>query len=157
MRLFLASVLAILASQAAALSCMQPDAVRSFERFAAADETYIVLLGEMDFDASKQPKGVVNEQRYPDPIPARFRGLGLTPDGFTHRIDRAVTLQNLCRGPWCGIELPREQSLIFAQSVGDELIVVSEPCGGTIFSNPTENIVADVTACMQGNCPPRRR
>jgi hypothetical protein len=93
MKLFIATALAtLIAGQAVALSCMRPDPVGSFARFAEDDAFYYVLYGTLDFDASLQPKGVVNRERNLAPIAARFKGFGLTQNGFTARYENAVTL-----------------------------------------------------------------
>ena len=93
MKLFIATALAtLIAGQAVALSCMRPDPVGSFARFAEDDAFSSVLYGTLDFDASLQPKGVVNRERNLAPIGARFKGFGLTQNGFTARYENAVTL-----------------------------------------------------------------
>ncbi len=151
--LSIAMVLMACASQATALSCMRPDPVASFERFAQDDASYYVLYGTLDFDASRQPDGVVNKQRNPAPIPARFSGFGLNTGGFTSPYTASVTLQPVCAGPWCGSETPGVKSLIFAKVVGDTVTVEAGPCGGTVFTEPSQRTLGAMTACMNDNCP----
>ena len=51
MKLFIATALAtLIAGQAVALSCMHPNPVGSFARFAEDDASYYVLYGPPDFD-----------------------------------------------------------------------------------------------------------
>ena len=153
MKLFIATALAtLIAGQAVALSCMRPDPVGSFARFAEDDASYYVLYGTLDFDASLQPKGVVNRERNLAPIAARFKGFGLTQDGFTARYENAVTLQPVCAGPWCGEQMPGIKSLIFAKVTGDTVTVSYGPCGGSVFAEPSDVTLRDMTACMNGNC-----
>lgn len=150
---FAAIALTVIAGQATALSCVRPDAVRTFERVSEDTASYYLLYGTLDFDAAKQPKGVVNEERNPDPIAAKFAGFALNTGGFTTPYSRAVTLQPVCYGPWCGSETPGVQSLIFAQVDGDQIIIEASPCGGRIFADPSESLLDTMTACMNGNCP----
>ena len=154
MKLVLSTILALsVAGQAAALSCMRPDPVNTFHRIAEDPTDYYLLYGTLDFDGSKQPQGVVNEERNPEPIAAAFRGHGLTRAGFISRFERTVTVQPLCFGPWCGQTTPGVKSLFFAAVEGDKVIISPDPCGGTIFAEPTQKELDEMTACINGNCP----
>ena len=150
---FAAIALMVVAGQATALSCMRPDAVRTFERVSEDTNTYYLLYGTLDFDATKQPKGVVNEERDPDPIAAQFAGFALNTVGFTTPYSNAVTLQPVCFGPWCGNTTPGVQSLFFAQVDDDAITIEVEPCGGRIFPEPSRSLLDAMTACMNGTCP----
>lgn len=150
--LVLAGMIALVTEQASALSCMQPDPVMAFQNAAESDATYYVLYGTLDFDAGKQPKGVVNEERNPDPIPAVFRGNGLSKTGFNLRFDQAVTLKPDCAGPWCGSTVPHTAALIFARVQGSEIIVDVGPCGGQVFLEPSRSDLNAMTQCMSGGC-----
>lgn len=142
----------LIAGQAAALSCMQPDPVRTFNQVAADDATYYVLYGTLDFDPKLQPQGVVNEERNPSPVPARFAGKGLSETGFDRDFVRDVVLQPVCAGPWCGNAPLDVPSLIFAKVTGDTIIIEASPCGGAIFPEPSKAALDRMTACMSGNC-----
>ena len=148
-----AIVLALIAGQAAALSCMRPDPVRTFKQIEDIPTPYYVLYGTLDFDASKQPRGVINKERNPAPIPAQFSGFGLNTNGFTTPYNAQVTLQPTCAGPWCGSQTPDVKSLFFAKVEGDSVTITAGPCGGTAFADPSAAMLADMTACMNGNCP----
>ena len=150
--LVVAGMIALIAGQASALSCIQPDPVRAFQQAAGSDVTYYVLYGTLDFEAAKQPKGVVNEPRRPDPIPAFFRGSGLSDSGFDLPFETAVTVQPLCAGSWCGATAPHTPALIFAQVHDDQILVEVGPCGGQVFLEPTVAVLDKMTQCMNGNC-----
>jgi hypothetical protein len=150
---FAAIALTVIAGQATALSCMRPDAVHTFERVSEDTATYYLLYGTLDFDATKQPSGVVNEERNPDPIAAQFVGFALNSDGFTTPYSRTVTLQPVCYGPWCGNTTPGVQSLLFVQVDGDAITIETTPCGGYIFPDPSRTLLDTMTSCMNGNCP----
>ena len=53
--LVLPLVFAAVAGQAAALSCIRPDPILTFQRVAAAPEPYYVLYGQLDFDQTTLP------------------------------------------------------------------------------------------------------
>ncbi|WP_458791882.1 hypothetical protein [Yoonia sp. MH D7] len=151
-RIVSAAISILFAGQAAALSCLPPDAVQTFNTLSADEANYFVLYGALDFDTEKQPQGVVNEPRNPDPVPARFTGKGLTETGFDNDFIRDVTLQPLCAGPWCGSAAAQVPSLIFAKVAGDNIIIEVSPCGGTIFPEPSPATLENMTACMAGTC-----
>lgn len=151
--LIAAIALIAIAGQAAALSCMRPDPVDTFARVSAADDTYYLLYGTLDFDASKQPKGVVKKPRDPAPIDAVFDGFALDQSGFNTPYKTAALLQNKCAGPWCGSQEPGVTSLFFAMVQGDQIVISASPCGGSIFTNPQPSVLNAMTACMNGNCP----
>jgi hypothetical protein len=148
-----AFALTAMAGQAAALSCMHPDAVQTFARAEAEAGSYYLLYGTLDFDASKQPQGVVNKERNPAPIPATFAGFALDKSGFNTAYSTTLNLQPLCAGPWCGTQTPGTQSLFFAKVDGDQITVEASPCGGRIFSDPAQAVLDAMTACINGNYP----
>ena len=151
-----AAALAVVATQGAALSCMRPDAVGTFNTLSGQREGYYILHGTLDFDASKQPQGVVNKERNPDPIAAHFEGFGLNAAGFTSRFDRDVVLQPVCFGPWCGTQVPGVTSLFFAKIVGEQIVISADPCGTTIFPEPPQSVLDAMTDCINGDCTPSR-
>ncbi len=147
------AALTLVATDVSALSCVRPDPVRTYQQLAADPASYYVIYGTLEFDASQMPKGVVNKERNPAPIAAQFRGLGLTRAGFTSRFERGVTLQPVCIGPWCGNEVPGIKSLFFAKVDGDDVIITSDPCGGTTYPEPSDRTLDAMTACINGKCP----
>lgn len=151
--LIAAIALVSIAGQAAALSCVRPDPVATFARVSAADETYYLLYGTLDFEAVKQPKGLVNERQNPAPVAARFDGFALNQSGFNTPYKTAAVLQITCAGPWCGSQESGVKSLFFAQVQDDQIVVTASPCGGNIFATPQPDVLDAMTACMNGNCP----
>ena len=148
----LAMVLMVLAGEAAALSCVRPDVVSSFQRAEEVPEDVYLLKGTLRFDPSLLPEGVINEERNPPPIPARFEGQALNRNGFTTPYARSVTLQPLCFGPWCGSAQPGQEAIMFATVRGADLVIAASPCGGQIFYEPTRQMEQQLIACMNGGC-----
>lgn len=154
--LSLALGLIALASQAAALSCIRPDPMATFQRVAAAEEAYYVLYGQLTFDEAALPQGLLNgSDPMPDPIPARFEGKGLTKQGFTSDFISPVNLQIQCAGPWCGSARSGAEAVYFVLA-DDPVTFIADPCGGMIFQDPPQATLDALTTCMQGGaCSPQ--
>ncbi|MEM9108370.1 MAG: hypothetical protein AAGC96_22245 [Pseudomonadota bacterium] len=152
MRTLISALLVCLsAGQATALSCMRPDVATTFNQMNAVPEDVYVLRGILTFDEGLLPQGVVNEERNPEPIPARFVGKGLTLDGFTARFESPVIVQSLCFGPWCGAVGAGDEIITFAKVLGDKIVVEVDPCGSTVFYEPTQSMVEDLKSCIRGD------
>lgn len=147
---WLAVFLGLLASDAVALSCLRPDVARTFNNANDIVEPVYILRGTLTFDERLMPQGVVNEPRDPAPVPALFKGLGLTLDGFTARFERPVTLQPQCAGPWCGSAVSGQEAIVFATVLGDDILINVGACGGQIFYDPTPQMEATLTSCIRG-------
>lgn len=156
-RFVLAGLIALIAGQAAALSCRRPDLVDAFKRASDANDTYYVLYGALDFDPRLMPEGNgTNDVSEPAPIPAFFRGNGISDTGFNLRFDQTVTLQPVCAGPWCGTAAPHTPVLAFVRVVGSELLLEVGPCGGQLFQEPSADDLSAMVQCLNGNCPTDR-
>ncbi len=152
MRSLLAGLL-LIASDAAALSCVQPTIADSFARAENMPEVVYLLKGTLTFDERLLPEtDMLNEGWTPSPIAARFEGFALNTNGFTTPYNRAVSLQTLCVGPWCGGAASGEEAIIFAKVVGPDLVIEAPACGGTIFYNVTRDMEQQAVACMNGDC-----
>jgi hypothetical protein len=155
--LLLAIAFATIGMQAQALSCMRPDPIETFQRLAAASESYFVLYGKLTFDETDLPAGVSMEQlRTPDPIAARFVGKGLTRHGFTNDYYSDVTLQIGCAGAWCGSARSDVDAIYFVEAADPPVTMQAGPCGGMIFEQPSDAVLDMLTSCMQGGeCSPQ--
>lgn len=150
MRLLLPFALCLLTSHAHALSCMRPDVATTFNQMNEVPEDVYVLRGTLAFDESLLPQGVINEERNPEPIQGFFRGRGLSLDGFTSRFESPVVVQSICYGPWCGSVGAGEELITFAKVMGDDIVIEVDPCGSTVFYEPTPDMVDALTACIRG-------
>lgn len=152
-----AALLIALGSQSYALSCMRPDPIETFQRLAAASESYFVLHGRFTFDESDLPAGVNDFQQTDDPapIPGWFEGQGLSQDGFVTPYQGQVQLQVTCAGPWCGSARSGSEAIYFVPFTQPPVSLQADPCGGMIFYDPTPAVLAMLTSCMQGStCAP---
>ena len=153
MKLAAVLALALLAGRAEALSCVAPDPLASFERAATDSAPWMVLVGELAFDASALPQGVQNAPRDPAPVPARLVGRSLSADGFATPFAGDVTLVPTCAGPWCGGLEPGGEMLIFARIVGGALDIDLPACGGTVFDAPDAALQEALRSCLiNGGC-----
>jgi hypothetical protein len=154
--LMTAAVLALISGQASALSCLRPDPIETFQRLAAAPDTYFVLHGVLSFDENALPEGTsFDDVVEPDPIPGRFVGKGLTADGFTNTYVSNVQLQVTCAGPWCGTARSGVEAVYFVPASDPPVSLIAGPCGGMIFEDPSQAVLSMLTSCMQGgNCSP---
>lgn len=142
----LAASLVALSSQASALSCLRPDVARTFQQIAAAEERYVVLLGEFEFVAP--PDQPVSNDAQSQQVVAQFSGSALGAAGFVDTAPIDVKLQTSCAGPWCGgFPAPQTDVLAFVELNPQGYVLSLGACGGTVFAAETAPIVA---ACMRG-------
>jgi len=153
--LALAAALAAAAGQAQALSCMQPDPVRTFQDAHAAPEPWVVLLGRLVYGTPPPIPDPMNLKPGQQPrvaaFPATFSGMGLSASGFDRPYSGTIMMQPVCYGPWCGGYPGQADVLIFArvQADGSYLLEI-DPCGQSVFGPPSTAVVAALTACMAG-------
>lgn len=149
--IFLAAICTVIAGQAHALSCTRPDPFRTFSELAAAEEDYFVLYGTLTFDEKALPSGFRDVPGAdPDPIPAQFTGKGLTRDGFTSDYISPAVLQVGCVANYCGGASSGAPALYFVRADNMPVQMQASPCGGRIFEAPSQAVLDQLTACMQG-------
>ncbi|MDU8929559.1 hypothetical protein RXV86_19385 [Alisedimentitalea sp. MJ-SS2] len=138
---------------ALALSCARPDMARSFQFADDAEGTYHLLLGEIEYTESK-----LLAPTEPETLKARLRARGITRTGFSAWIDRDVTVNITCAGPWCGSVPENERLLIFLRQDGADWVIDAPPCGGFVFVDPGQAEMRILRSCLSGgSCKPRYR
>ena len=136
----------LIASQAAALSCIRPDVARTFQNVAAAEERFVVLFGSFDFPPQRRQP--VSNDAEPQQVVATFEDQGLGAAGFVATQPKPVTLQTACAGPWCGgFPTPGQTILAFIEQTDQGDVLTLSACGGLVFDADTAPIVE---ACMRG-------
>lgn len=142
-------IVLLCAAQAQALSCMQSDIARSFERFDAASERYIVAFGR--FEGGDPPPHVDDMPVQPDRMyQASFKGYRLTRNGFNRALSETVTVHEVCLSVWCGAVPMNIPVLVFLQTTEHGYEVEENACGGAVFHNPSKADLARVHACLIG-------
>lgn len=145
---------------ATALSCMPHSVEAAFLEAQADEALFIVVRGQLSFDDQKLPKvDFENQQATPEMtlIEAQFTGNSLSRNGFSTPFDRPVTLAVACYGPWCANVKDSSDVLAFVELDADGEVIATNPCGGYLFSNPTQKMISAVKACFGGKtCKPSR-
>lgn len=145
---------------ALALSCLAPDAARTFNQLDEAEERYVVVHGVLTFDDTKLPETDLQDQTStPDstPLPARLIGKSLSRDGFQTPYDKPITLDVRCFGPWCAGAPSGVEILGFVELRESGPVLTLDPCSSTSFIDPDETTLNQVTDCMRGDaCKPMR-
>lgn len=153
-----AALALLLAGPALALSCMRPDAARTYQQLDAAEERYIAVHGELTFDETKLPETDLQDQgSTPEstPLPARLRGMSLSPEGFTTPFDRPVTLDVRCYGPWCAGVASGTDVLGFVELREGGPVLTLDPCYSVTIPEPDQKMLDQVISCMKGEgCEP---
>jgi hypothetical protein len=154
--LAISAVVATIATQASALSCLPVHHVTSFEQAANSELSYFILHGTFTFEPKPFP--TIEERNAPDYQPAilvsEFEGKVLTQEGFVDYPPFQVALKPTCLGPWCGNMATGVETLAFAARLDTGgLMVEPAPCGGQAFQEVTEDMIRDIEACAAGNCP----
>lgn len=125
----LATILALVATNADALSCLRPDAVRLFEMVRDAEESYYLVKGRIS---------LLETANAPDPesgkaalTRARVSGHALGQSGFATPFEQEITLQTTCLGIWCGSAEDGTGELIMGLELTATGPVLNVgPCGG---------------------------
>lgn len=153
-RALLVALSMVASSQAAALSCMAPDVTRAYAAAQEAEVRYIVVSGVLRFHTGRLPRALGNDSPPSTPIPARLTGQALTATGFDFDFDRAVTLEVLCYGPWCGGAGSDTPYLAFLREGADGYVISADPCGAWMFQDPADETLGTVARCFrEGRCP----
>ncbi|MEM7521229.1 MAG: hypothetical protein AAF307_09345 [Pseudomonadota bacterium] len=145
------ALLAFFPSAAVALSCAAPDAARSFARYDAADETYVVVRGAVTLEEAALPRGQTGGQEPPrlTRVMGRLRGLSLTKGGFDRPFSQDLTLEVRCIGPWCGSLRDGEDVLAFVRKAAEGYALEVNPCGGEVLVAPTPQVLDAVRRCFE--------
>ena len=151
MRALLALGFCLLAGPVLALSCVRPDVATTYKGAAEADETYVVVLGILEFNETLLPDFDGNNNNRPDRIiPARIKGKSLSRAGFETSFDRNVSLVLQCLGPWCGGAETGVEYLAFLERTQPGYIMRMDPCGFWSFSEPSRSQILQAESCMAG-------
>lgn len=152
--LSIAALATLAAGPAQALSCLAPDVARSFEEANNAEVRYMVLHGTLDRGTPTLPE---QDLTNPDPVvqrlPARVRGMALTPEGFSAAVQAQITLELGCTGPWCASLPENGDVLAFIELTNNGPMLRLSACGGHLFADPTEAQIALIASCQASGCP----
>ncbi|WP_136636480.1 hypothetical protein [Pseudooceanicola onchidii] len=145
-------VLSLSAGPALALSCMRPDPVRSYQQAAEAEEAYLVVTGTLSHDPTSVPDRHSPEQ--PVSFPATLTGAFLKDDRFHGAFAAPVTVNVDCVMMTCGqMPEPSQEVLVYLQESPDGYQLNVGPCGGWMFTDPSDEDIDRVARChASGDC-----
>lgn len=158
----LGAVLAVSASPALALSCMQPQVERSFNAWVDSEDTYYIGVGSITpLDPLPKTKGLIEPDGgfgKKEPVTARYLFSGELLDGERgHPYEMPITVSVSCIGPWCG-HFPKKgtRGLMGLRGVGIQNLTLDiHACPGSVFPVDREETVS---ACMRaGRCAESER
>lgn len=127
----------------------------------AAQASYLIVRGTLDFDRGALPQVDYDRQQDTPPltrVPARLAARALSDGSFDLPIEREVMLEIACYGPWCAQVPKGSEVLAFLElrGTGDD-VIATNPCGGYLFGTPTPKMIRDVKRCARGDeCVPVR-
>jgi len=154
---FLVLALSVLPLPAFALSCLPFGVSDAYLEAAAAEEGYVPVLGNLDFDPELVPQvDWSNQIDVPQTtlIPATFEGDALSVRGVAQPFSTDVVLEIGCAGPWCPAPTPG-RSLAFLRKTSHSYVLVVGACNGFLFGDPSDEQVRQVEDCLAGRtCEP---
>ncbi|MFL4469723.1 hypothetical protein ACERZ8_07525 [Tateyamaria armeniaca] len=149
---FLVLALMVLPLPAFALSCMPHRVSDAYLQAANAEEGYVPVLGELNFDPAMVPK-VDWEKQTEVPgktlIPATFKGDALGPRGVPQAFETDVVLEVECAGPWCPKPEPGPV-LAFLRKTSHSYVLNTNACGGFLFGAPNDEQIMELRDCLLG-------
>lgn len=154
-RAVLSAVLLAVPLPAFALSFLAPSVERSYARFDASEDLYVVVHGRLTLEEDGLPKGMIADREPPamTRLPALLIGHSLTQKGFVLPFEQDVTLEVSCIGPWCGSARNGEDVLAFLRKDADGYALAVDPCGGALFGTPKPEMMKQAETCQRtGNC-----
>jgi len=138
---FTAVAFALLAGPAAALSCMAPDIVRSYEYAADQDEIYFLFKGNISLvEDQEMPTGRTDLRSSApaevslEPVYGSFVGEIFNEGAFVP-YEATMEVQVECVASWCGSYPDEDEALYFVSAAESNLWfnLGMSPCGGTRF------------------------
>lgn len=146
-----ATLVAVSASQATALSCVRPDVATAFKDASDSDRNYIILKGTFAFTP---PTETAEPQA--ETVDSTFTGRLMTSAGFTQTVAAPVEIDMVCAGEWCASVEPNTEYIAFVENIDNEkLIFEVGPCYAFAFIDPDIETVKRLENCAQGGaCEP---
>ncbi len=143
------------AHPALALSCLKPDAVRSYLEANASEDRWGAVVGRLDFDESRLPPAVSDGGHDDVELRAQLVGNSLGVDGFKDPFQGHVSLRIQCFGSWCGHPDSGRQYLVFIKRENGRHIAISDPCESWLFPEPRRKTLDALQRCFRGGyCQP---
>lgn len=140
-----ATLVALTANQAMALSCVKPDVADAFKAAVDSDRSYVVVRGKFAFtppEKTDKPQAVT--------IDAQFEGRLLTEAGFVQQVAAPLEIDLTCSGEWCAELAPDTDYIAFIENRDNSLVFEVAPCYALTFKEPAIEDVKRLENCAQG-------
>ncbi|WP_172298591.1 hypothetical protein [Pseudoruegeria sp. HB172150] len=139
-------------TQAAALSCMAPDAMKAFSDASAAEEVYMIVLGTFSGGPGPRPDGTTNGDSREYEV--TFEGHTVSQGGPTEPLSQTVHVVESCIGPWCAELQTDVETLTFLRVDSPEAVPVLaiDACYSNVFPQPTEETLEVIRDCFANSC-----
>lgn len=153
----LSLILALCATQAHGLSCIPADPVASYVQARDSSEVYMVVRGALTGRPDLPAPDLSDQAPEHSNYTAQFKGHRIATDGFTVPFETQVDVTELCLAVWC-VQVPDQQdAVLFLRQTETPAgwALIEGPCGGAVFSEPTDEMVTKLTRCARGGrCEP---
>ncbi len=134
------------ASSAFALSCVEPDIVRTLDEYRHSGSEFVLIRGSLDapdlrpqeFDPNSEVLNVTES------YPGHVEGVIIEGGVYGDILDEPITIVKSCIGPWCGTVASTESAFIFLDREGGDWTLLSRACGGRVFAANSEEEIFSV-------------
>lgn len=148
-----------LSQNAYALSCMQPDLIRTLEDAKSSDKVYYILVGKFTSEPHKVKPYNFNHHnpKPPKVIRSWFEGYSVAQDPRydSHLTRFPVDIQTSCAGPWCSSPPANGHEFIaFVQARESQAPLLNvSPCPTWVFPAKDKQ-VQKIRQCLDKSCTP---
>lgn len=151
----LTAVLVLCATQAQALSCMPADHIASYVQARDSAEVYTVVRGSLT-GRPDLPTPDLSDQNPTSPqYTAQFKGHRISTRGFSVPFETQVNVTEQCVAVWCAQVPEQEDAVLFLRQTPSGWALSEGPCGGSVFPDPSDTVIKDLTRCAKGGrCTP---
>ncbi|KCV82645.1 hypothetical protein ATO10_06871 [Actibacterium atlanticum] len=156
----LAAALALCATQAQALSCVPADPVASYVKARDSEEVYVVVRGSLSGRPDLPAPDLSDNAPESSLYTSHFQGYRIATNGFTVLFETRVEVTELCFAVWCAHVPDQDDAVMFLRQTETPAgwALIEGPCGGNVFSNPSDEMIKDLTRCARGGpCEPEFR
>lgn len=146
--------LVLVAGQAQALSCDEPNPVDSYQRYNNLPEDYVIFRGVLDvpeYELNEQdnnPKFDTDGTRIPNAsVTASLAGQLLTLRGFKAPAPETVQVDIYCQIGWCGF-VPNQEFIGFAKRDATGLTLSVDICSPAVIPSPDRAMERQLVNCL---------
>lgn len=140
---------------ASALSCLTPSVTESYNLAANSDDNIMIVHGALTHGNPTLPEV---DPAAPEEleVPVTLDAMAMTPTGFTQPIKGTIPMVLQCVAGSCAT-LPAEGDVLAFIVLPDdpqaeEPTLYVDPCGMTLFADPTEAQLQEVVSCQENGC-----